>query len=61
MTIEVRVENKGQQRNLEVQEIDKDQDSRSQRIISVTELKPGTSRTFYVHLLRDLIVREVKP
>lgn len=62
MTIMVYIENQDAAgRTIEVVEvaINKDTGQRAEAI--KTRMASGESRTFYTHLLRDLIVREVEP
>ena len=67
MTILVQVKNKERNEDsdadlnvsVDVLEIDKDTGARS--VSESVTLKPGESRSFHIHLLRDLLVSEVKP
>lgn len=61
MTIEVRIENRDKDKAIEVQHIEFNKAERSAVGGEIARIEPGEARTFHVHLLRDLSVREVKP
>jgi len=65
MTIAVQIKHcdPASDRQIEVIEILETREGEQNRIQrpQVTRLEPGESRTFYVHLLKDLQVREVNP
>ena len=61
MTIEVRIENKDHARDVDVQILDLDKENGLLCKGEKRGIGPGCSQTFYVHLLRDLIVSERNP
>jgi hypothetical protein len=61
MTIQVQVANNDKIREVEVVEVAINRVSGERRDTDVVKLRPGESRTFYVYMLRDLLVREVDP
>lgn len=63
MTIQVQICNNEPAggRSLVVQETHFDKETQSRRLYNKIELGPGESRTFYVHLLKELQVSEAHP
>jgi hypothetical protein len=61
--MEIQIINKDQQRRLRVMTFRYDKEDR--RLATVVrdtmEIAPGTSATFYLHLLQDLQLQEVEP
>jgi len=62
MTILVYIQNESAHgRSLEVVEVSIDRKGGRREEGTVETLEPGMKRSFFVHLLRELIVREVEP
>jgi hypothetical protein len=60
MTIQVTVENRDATRTVEVVEM-RHSKAGSFAAGDITQLLPGEARSFHIHLLRDLHVREQEP
>lgn len=61
MTIEIQITNKDSTRSAQVVEVEYSKGVNQQVESAPRVIQPGGSATFYVHLLRDLQVSEVKP
>jgi hypothetical protein len=63
MTIQVQVKNceSGSGRTVRVTEVGHRKDGGRDERRSICDLQPGESRSFYIHLLMDLIVEEREP
>ena len=61
MTVKVSISNDDSGRDVVVKTFDHKKDGGSKTMADSLTLKPGESRSFYVHLLRDLTVEEVNP
>lgn len=61
MTVKVTISNDDSGRDVLVKTIDHHKDGRHTMTADSLTLKPGESRSFYIHLLRDLTVEEVNP
>jgi hypothetical protein len=61
MTVEVQILNKDANRRVEIREAVRNRETGEVVTSYIYDLAPGCSMTTHVHLLRDLIVREVEP
>ena len=57
----MRIENKDLDRSITVEIVEYDKDKQRAETHSPMIIRPGSCGTFYVHLLRDLRIRELKP
>lgn len=63
MTIKILIKNEDETRSLEVVQREYERGDRTvtQKYSEKMTIKPGESRSYYVHLLRDLVVSEKNP
>ena len=61
MTIKVRIENEDTARSIEVIEVSMEKTTGQHFYGPPYRIAPGCANTFYVHLLKDLLVREIEP
>lgn len=61
MTIRVEVTNKDDERRVDIQQLELSTDGTPPKASERVILEPGESRSFYIHLLRELRVAEMHP